>query len=174
MSAEPENFDSLRRLLTVKRHEQPPPGYFDQFTSEVMARLRSGEQHRPDLLGDLDDDAPWVQRLLWFFNARPAMAGAFGVMACAVLLGGIYFSQPGGESTAGVGGGATLAGSGYKLPLPAGTLALSGPEVKPSVASSTNPVFNVTAGGIGTPSLFDRIGAPGEAAPVSFTPAGGR
>jgi hypothetical protein len=171
MSADPENFDRLRKLLAVKRHEQPPPGYFDQFASEVMARLRAGEQYQSDVLRDLNEDAPWVQRLLGLFSARPAMAGAFGVMACGVLLAGIYYSQQSGESVAG--GSASVVAT-VHVPLPVGALALSEPVAKPAMNSSTNPVFGGPPGGLSTPSLFDRIGVPGQAAAASFTPLGAK
>lgn len=169
MSADLENFNSLRKLLNVKRHEQPPPGYFEQFNSEVMSRLRAGEHQQPDLMRDLDEDAPWVQRLLALFNARPAVAGALGVMACGVMLVGIYYSQQGGQTMA---GGTTTVVHSLTVPLPSGTLALSEPAARPSVSLNTNPVFSTTPAGLATPSLFDQIGVPGGAASVSFSPVG--
>ena len=41
MNAEPENFDQLCRLLKLKRHESPPPRYFNDFSSQVIARIRN-------------------------------------------------------------------------------------------------------------------------------------
>ena len=48
MSENTENFDQLRRLLKLKRYEQPPPRYFNEFSGLVIARIRAGER-----VGDL-------------------------------------------------------------------------------------------------------------------------
>ncbi len=43
MNENEQNFDELKRLLKLKRHEVPPPGYFNNFSGEVISRIRAGE-----------------------------------------------------------------------------------------------------------------------------------
>jgi hypothetical protein len=88
MNPDSENFDSLRQLLALKRHEIPPPGYFDRFSRDVMARIKSGDTG--DELGATDS---WLQRLLGVFNVKPVFAGAFGTVVCAFMISGIISSE---------------------------------------------------------------------------------
>ena len=88
MNPDPENFESLRRLLAWKRHEQPPPGYFNDFSRRVLARIEAGEQ--------VADGAGFAGRLHRFWmglQARPAFAGAFGAAVCAFLVVGLAGSE---------------------------------------------------------------------------------
>ena len=89
MYPDPENFDPLRRLLALKRHEQPPPGYFHHFSGQVIARIRAGERAAPDTAWGLLWDAPWLQRLWAALEARPVLAGSVGVACCAALLASV-------------------------------------------------------------------------------------
>ena len=42
MNTPPENeFQDLRRLLALKRHEQPPPGYFNNLHRDIIAQLKA-------------------------------------------------------------------------------------------------------------------------------------
>jgi len=94
MSQSPENFDSLRRLLALKRHEQPPPGYFNHFSSQVIARIKLGESgERESVLEQLLWEAPWLQRLWAAFEAKPILAGVFGVAVCGLLITGVVCSD---------------------------------------------------------------------------------
>lgn len=87
MNSESENFDQLRRLLALKRHEQPPPGYFDGFSGKVTARIRAGEQ------GEGAFERTWYYRFWKLLEAQPVFAGAFGAAVCAVLISGIVNSE---------------------------------------------------------------------------------
>jgi hypothetical protein len=84
MSENENDFDALRRLLALKRHEIPPPGYFDGFSDQVIARIRSGERAV---------ELPWLLRFLQAFEARPAYPVAFASSLCMVLLFGIVSIQ---------------------------------------------------------------------------------
>lgn len=85
---ENENFETLRRLLALKRHEVPPPGYFHNFSSEVIARIKLGE-HRSSEAAEM----PWFLRFLQIFDAKPAFAGVFASALCLLLVFGIVNAE---------------------------------------------------------------------------------
>jgi hypothetical protein len=93
MNHDSQDFEDLRRLIALKRHENPPPGYFNQFSREVCARIKAGEQASdPAPFSWLFQDLSWLQRLWATLETKPVLAGAVGVAACAFLFGGIVYS----------------------------------------------------------------------------------
>ena len=88
MNQDSENFDSLRQLLALKRHEVPPPGYFDRLPRDIMARIKAG-----DTGNELGADPSWFRRLLSVFDVKPVFAGAFGTAVCAFLVSGVITSE---------------------------------------------------------------------------------
>jgi hypothetical protein len=88
MNPESEDFDALRRLLALKRYEQPPPGYFNRFPRDVMARIKAGEHG-----GAIGLESSWLQRLLSVFDVKPVFAGAFGTVVCAFVISGVISSE---------------------------------------------------------------------------------
>ena len=88
MNPDSENFDSLRQLLALKRHEIPPPGYFDGFSRNVRARIKAGENGEE--FGGADS---LIKRFLGMFDVKPVFAGAFGTAVCAFLISGIISSE---------------------------------------------------------------------------------
>jgi hypothetical protein len=94
MNENENNFDSLRQLLKLKRQENPPPGYFNNFSSRVTARIRAGEAIAGGSAAErLAVEAPWLMKFLQFFEAKPAFAGGFALALCLLLLGGIVFAD---------------------------------------------------------------------------------
>jgi len=94
MNQDTENFEQLRRLLKLKRYEQPPPGYFYAFSSRVIARIKQGERAEDSaVIGRLLWEAPWLQRIWAAFEAKPALAGAIGLMMCGMLITGLIYSE---------------------------------------------------------------------------------
>lgn len=70
-----DDFDRLRKMLSLMAYETPPPGYFDTFSSKVMARIQAGAR----------DPVPgWWERMLLVLWARP-WAGAAAALAIAAL-----------------------------------------------------------------------------------------
>jgi hypothetical protein len=81
MNQENDDFVALRRLLALKRHEQPPPGYYDRLAKSIHARL-AAEQARE----------PWWSRLFTLWDIRPAWAGAFAVAVVGLYAVGVSLS----------------------------------------------------------------------------------
>jgi hypothetical protein len=93
MNSEPENFEPLRRLLMLKRHEQPPPGFFDDFSRRVILRIQAGEAGDEAVaIGRMFWKTPWLQRFLNALEQKPALAGAFSLGVCGLLLAGLLCS----------------------------------------------------------------------------------
>jgi hypothetical protein len=103
MSPIPDDFEQLRRLLALKRHEQPPPGFFHGFSRQVIVRIQAGE------LGNQSEASLWsfsggslLQRIWATLDARPVLAGAFGVAVCGFFVVGALLSDNTGTATAAI------------------------------------------------------------------------
>lgn len=83
MSNDPEDFDQLRKLLSLKRHEQPPPGFFRDLPGRVLSEIER-EQVAP---------AGWWARLKESFELRPALSMGYAGALCALLVAGIHYGQ---------------------------------------------------------------------------------
>jgi uncharacterized protein (DUF3820 family) len=81
MSSQPENPDPVQKLLSLKRHEVPPPRYFSDFSGRVIAHLDEPERIKT-----------WWQRLGFNFDLQPAMVCALGMVVSALLLFGVLAS----------------------------------------------------------------------------------
>ncbi len=93
MKPEQENFDQLCRLLALKRYEQPPPRYFNDFSSRVIARVRAGEAGGREATLDGGDVGSWLMRLWSLIEAKPMLPGAIGVAICALLVFGAVYTE---------------------------------------------------------------------------------
>ncbi len=84
MNSSPDPFEPLLRLLACKRHEQPPPGYFDSFSRKVIVRLEAD---------DLSEHSTWWEWIVARFDAKPVLACAYGIAISGLLLTGFRLSQ---------------------------------------------------------------------------------
>ena len=80
---ETEGFEELQKLLAMKRHEVPPPRFFNDFADRVLTRLADPEPPSPPT---------WRQRLGLDFDFKPALVCASGVGLCVALLLGLFAS----------------------------------------------------------------------------------
>src|ERR1044072_331941 len=80
MGSSPDDFSSLQKVLRVNRYEHPPPRYFDEFSSRVIARIERGEAR-----------TSWWER--FGFDLRRALAGRVGLLACSLV---VYAVAPAG------------------------------------------------------------------------------
>ncbi|HVU09135.1 MAG TPA: hypothetical protein VHG89_11395 [Verrucomicrobiae bacterium] len=86
MNNNENDFNSLRQLLALKRYEVPPPGYFDRFSGNVVARLRVGQHESAS-------GKSWLFKWAQIFEAKPLMAGSFAGALCLLLLFGIVYAE---------------------------------------------------------------------------------
>ena len=146
MGSSPDNFDSLRKVLRVKRYEQPPPRYFDEFSGRVIARIEKG-----------DARVSWWER--FGFDLRPALGAATGVLACALVVYGVATAD-GDEPLPSIGGMNSFSGLGHSSGVAAQPVDALVAIPDSTSANSTNPVS------YGTP--VDRNFFRAQIVPASF------
>ena len=160
METEHNPFEQVRQLLALKKHEQPPPRFFQDFSGQVIARLRALESAR---------SITWRQRLGLDFDLKPAMIGACGVVVSGLLLVGVLTSmgesQPASQLSSATETSVLLAVPTTGPALPGGWN-ISPIDRPDSLASSTAPV-----GGASAPDSPFRQLVP-HAQPVSFSLGG--
>ena len=94
MNESNQNFNELKRLLKLKQHEVPPPGFFNNFSGEVVARIRAGEAGGSERLVDqLQLQVPWLMGWLRSFEAKPGGIGGFATSLCLLLLIGVVMAE---------------------------------------------------------------------------------
>jgi len=168
MNENGQNFDELKKLLKLKRHEVPPPGYFNHFSDSVISRIREGEARGGTMIERLNDSAPWLVNFLRIFEARPGVVGSFATSLCLLLLFGVVLAEhsdktpknPVGETVAAAGTTTTSAVAA------AGTTAM--PELslanEGGIAISTNASLQPVA------TLFGQPAANPFLQPAAFAP----
>ena len=133
MNPSPQDFDQLRKLLALKRHELPPPGYFNHFSDKVIARIEAqGLAMRPS----------W-QRLFPELDARPVLACAYGLIITGLLVVGLGVSQSleSEESPAPTLGSPWFAQTPTPASLPSGAAVARPLTEQTDPTSSVDPVF---------------------------------
>ncbi len=135
MNPSPQQFDQLKKLLALKRHEQPPPGFFTHFSDKIIARIEAeGLVVRPSL---------W-QRLFPDLDAKPVLACAYGLVITGLLVVGFGISESlePEESSAPTLGSPWLAQAPARAPVLSASSGGARPLTEPSSSiSSVNPVF---------------------------------
>jgi hypothetical protein len=170
MNESDNNFNDLKNLLKLKRHEVPPPGFFNHFSDGVIARIREGEDRRAGSFAEqLNDSAPWLVRFLRVFEAKPGVIGGFATSLCLMLLFGVVLaerSESGPQNLMTASSSPNQVDSGVTSPALAsgGTPEFTSSEggIMISTNASLQPVATLFGQNAGASSLFQ---------PASFAPA---
>ncbi len=129
MNQDSENFEQLRKLLALKKHEQPPPGYFNELPGKIWTRIEK-EKAAPSLWSDF----------LTKFVLRPTVAYGFAFIVCATLIIAIGTSLNNGTTTKGASGTPIVQQQLPKGFQPGSALVQELDGRQPTNVSSTNPV----------------------------------
>ncbi len=82
----PEEMEPIVKLLAWKRHEQPPPGYFQRFPSRLRTRLEAERTIE-------EESSSWWSWLVDRFDAKPVLACAYALSVSGLLLAGFSVSR---------------------------------------------------------------------------------
>jgi hypothetical protein len=144
MNENDNNFEELKRLLKLKQHEVPPPGYYNNFSSQVMSRIRAGEAGGSR--SEARKLAPWLASLVRIFEVKPGVVGALASSLCLVLLIGIVMIDRPDSTPAGVladSGSASASAPDLASAVPAATADTSGITISTNPAVSLQPTVTL-------------------------------
>jgi len=153
-----QDFEKLQRLLKLKRYEQPPPRYFNSFSTHVISHIRADTSvRRFETANDLISRTPWLRRLRRKLENQPGLAGALATVVCCLMVAGVFLMEettPQNFNFTATGDGAANGPANRHTGLSDNFATAAAPA--PQLVSSTNlPLMS--------PNLFDQIvpGLPG-------------
>ena len=92
-----ESSKRLQQLLRLKRHETPPPGYFNEFSDTVLDRIRASESERAIprwrrwfSRGSQSSHGPVTERGVWSVGGWNT---AIGLSMLVATVGGLYWAS---------------------------------------------------------------------------------
>jgi hypothetical protein len=89
-----QDFEKLQRLLKLKRYEQPPPRYFNDFSTQVIGHIRADTSiRRFEKADDLISRSPWLRRLWRKLENQPGLTGALATVVCGVMVAGVFLME---------------------------------------------------------------------------------
>jgi hypothetical protein len=136
------NFGELKQLLKLKRHELPPPGYFNSFSGDVIARIRAGEAGGPkSLLERIQGDSSWLMGLLRIFESKPGLIGGVATSLCLLLLLGVVLADRPDSAPSDTGALASSPSAPEAAPALASVVPVAAGDS--GIAVSTNPVISL-------------------------------
>lgn len=91
MNESEQNFKDLKQLLKLKRHEIPPPGYFNNFSNQVLSAIR--EERTASTASRINSEAPWLVRFLSIFDSRPGLVGGLATSLMLLLVFGVVLTD---------------------------------------------------------------------------------
>jgi len=136
-----QNFTELKKLLKLKQHEIPPPGYFNHFSGDVISRIRSGEAGASTFAERLEKQAPWLMNFLHIYEAKPGIVGGLATSLCLLLLLGVVFTENTDPSSKNIIVGAEVASQSS-----AATVAVTAPNFVANsggIQATTNPAVSL-------------------------------
>ena len=169
MNENQNNFSTLKQLLKLKQHEVPPPGYFHNFSGQVIARIRAGEADaQQTFIERLQSTAPWLVSFLQAFETKPGLIGAFATSMCLLLVGALFFAERS-DSAPKI---FPVIADNSPNTMPTVVSGASAPvlvaaDTTTGIAVSTNPVLSLQP----APSMFGQANPLFQAQAASFTPA---
>ena len=95
LGMDPLGNDEIARLLRLKRYEQPPPGYFENFLHEFRRRQRQRDELLRAPLWSIYVDR--ARDFVFRHNVRPLASYAAGIVAavaCVAVISITLYQQP--------------------------------------------------------------------------------